>query len=306
MKLGLKISADSQALDRLNDANPPFVEVWFNICDANRYNDLFDELARRRCEVGLHFWGLLDGNIAPNIAYPKTDVIDASIALMRQTIDIASKRHFSYVNIHPGASALSKVDYEAERFDLVSSPVDSDSSTHIFLEHANELSNYADSRGIVFTVETVPARVTNGWYNVHARQTAKNIYELPDTAVVRAAFDGLWVANDFCHTAANVISDNPNSVWKHLNTVTQQLASKTRLIHLGFVMPPFNGTDNHDMLDNPILDTGLAVPNKKQMRDLLKLFQHRDDVWILAEPKEDHVKNYFLVRELLEKSEKEI
>ena len=73
---------------------------------------LFDELKRRDCEVGLHFWGKLDGDISPNIAYPDTSIVTQSMDLMRQTIDIAAHRHFSYVNIHPGAAALSKVDYK--------------------------------------------------------------------------------------------------------------------------------------------------------------------------------------------------
>ncbi|HUD18900.1 MAG TPA: TIM barrel protein [Patescibacteria group bacterium] len=302
MKLGLKVNADRESADRLNGAGPPFVEVWFNVNEKDRYDDLFRELQRRQCQAGLHFWGLLDGNIAPNIAYPDEKVIKESMTLMRQTIDIAARHNCAYVNIHPGASALSKVQYDKERYDVISDPADTDRSIDLFLEHAIELHEYATSKNVVFTVETVPPRITDGWYNATARLRPKNAYELPPRAITRACDAGLWVANDFCHTAANAITDNPDVVFTFLKGITLQLAPKTRLIHLGFVMPPYNGTDNHDELDNPLLQTNQAVPNHHQMIELLRMFQNRDDVWILVEPKEDHVKNYFLAKQLLDEA----
>jgi hypothetical protein len=68
---------------------------------------------------------------------------------------------------------------------------------------------------------------------------------------------------------------------------------------LGYVIPPYNGVDFHDSLDNPLLDTDDAIPNKKEMVKLLKIFENREDVWILVEPKEDHVKNYLLAGKIL-------
>jgi hypothetical protein len=68
------------------------------------------------------------------------------------------------------------------------------------------------------------------------------------------------------------------------------------------MIPPYNGTDNHDTFENPIFKTNNAIPNHRQMIELLKLFINRDDVWILAEPKDDHVKNYFIVKKLLEQA----
>ncbi len=302
MILGLKVNADRESADRLDGAKPPFVEVWFNIIDKDRYNDLFDELAKRHCQIGLHFWGLLDGNIAPNIAYPDERVIKESMALMRQTIDIAAGRHCKYVNIHPGASALSKVHYDKERYDLVSDPVDTDTSIDLFLEHALELHEYAAAKNVVFTVETVPPCITDGWYDPRARLTPKNVYELPPRAITRACDAGLWVANDFCHTAANAITTDPDAVFTFLKGITVHLAPKTRLIHLGFVMPPYNGTDNHDELDNPLLQTNEAVPNHQQFIELLRMFQNRGDVWVLVEPSRNHVKNYFLAKQLIDEA----
>jgi hypothetical protein len=299
MKLGLKVNADAEYLARLDGAHPPFVEVWFNASAPAQYEALFAELARRNCDAGLHFWGQLDNHIAPNIAYPDTQVIEQTMTLMKRTIDIAHQHHFSYVNIHPGASALAKVNYENERYDVVTDPIPTDTSINLFLEHASKLSEYARARNVVFTVETVPARITHGWYDADARNNPNHLYELPVEAIKQAADRGIWVANDFCHTAANIIADNPHDVWTFVRDTTVRLADQTRLIHLGFVMPPYNGTDNHDTLTNPILDTVAAVPNTSQMIELLRLFENRDDVWMLVEPKEDHVTNYLLAQKLL-------
>lgn len=303
MKLGLKVNADDEARERLDGANPPFVEVWFNVNDATRYDGLFDELTSRRIEIGLHFWGLCDDNTAPNLAYPDTRIIRQTKALMQQTIDVAAARSCVYVNIHPGASALSRVNYQQERFDLVTQQIDTAQSIGLFLENASEIRRYAESQGVIFTVETVPVMITDGWYDAAARLTPKTIYELPDSAIIQAAQTGFFVANDFCHTAANVVSPSPQDVFDHLKTVTESLAPQTRLIHLGFVMPPYNGTDNHDMLDNPVFETAAAVPNAKQTVELLTLFRNRDDVYVLVEPKLDHVNNYRLARELVKTAE---
>jgi sugar phosphate isomerase/epimerase len=302
MKLGLKVNADNEFMARLDGAHPSFVEVWFNASAHTHYEGLFAELARRNCDAGLHFWGLLEDHIAPNIAYPDTHVIRESMALMKRTIDIAHTHKFSYVNIHPGASALAKVNYENERYDVVTDAIPTDTAINLFLEHAEELSKYARERNVVFTVETVPARITHGWYDPEARNKPNHLHELPVEAIQQAASRGIWVANDFCHTAANIIADNPHDVWTFVRDTTVRLADKTRLIHLGFVMPPYNGTDNHDMLNNPIFDTDAAVPNKSQMIELLRLFENRQDIWMLVEPKEDHVTNYMLAQKLLDEA----
>lgn len=300
MKLGLKVNADTESFIRLSEASPELAEVWFNINDKDNYTELFNELKRRHSDVGLHFWGMLDNQELPNLAYPDEAITTATMRLMKQTIDIAAEHSFQYVNIHPGSAALIKVDYIRQRYDLISEPVDTDQAIHQFLNFAGELHAYATAKHVVFTVETVPPRITDGWYDENTRLTAKNSYELPASAIQMAAARGLWVANDFCHTASNVIASDADVIWTYLRGFSATVAAATRLIHIGFIMPPFNGSDNHDQLDNPILDTDQAVPNTAQMIELLKLFQNRDDVWILAEPKNDHVKNYFLVKKLLE------
>lgn len=303
MKLGIKVNADAESLERLSGADPALAEVWFNACDPDRYRHLFDELKRRHIDVGLHFWGIAGDSILPNLAYPDNAVRNDSAALMKKTIDIAAKNGFQYVNIHPGASALIHVDYTKERYDIISDPIDTDRSIGLFLESASELSAYANRKNVVFTVETVPPCITDGWYQADTRLTAKRSYELPARAIIAAGQAGISVANDFCHTAANCISDDNSAVWTYLLGTTEMLVPFTKLIHLGFVVPPYNGSDNHDMFTNPVFKTPAAVPDFDQTIQLLKLFRNRSDIWILAEPKEDHVTNYMFVKNMLNQAE---
>jgi len=300
MKLGIKVNADAESFERITRSDAPFAEVWFNVNNEHAYTQLFALMQQRNMRFGLHFWGMLDHNIAPNIAYPDASVVKASMRLIRRTLDIAASHDCPYVNIHPGAAALAKVDYQKERYDCITKPIDIDDAIKLFLENAQSLSAYAKKKHVILTVETVPFRITDGWYDDNTRLTPKNIYELPVSAIVQAARLGLSVANDFCHTAANIIHEDPHAVYTFLYGTTKLLVEQTRLIHLGFVKRPFNGTDNHDSLDNPVLDTSDAVPNIKQMIELLTLFKNRTDVWILVEPKDEHVKNYLLAKKLLE------
>ncbi|MEK7141515.1 MAG: hypothetical protein AAB800_03150 [Patescibacteria group bacterium] len=301
MTLGIKVGLQKQSFLDLSQTQAPFAEVWFNVSQSDDYGDLFDELKRRKCQVGLHFWGALPDGTWTNIAYPDTNLISESLAMIKKTIDIAAQHNFQYVNIHPGCAARVGIDFEKTRMDLRSAPIPFEQSIPLFIENALELHNYARARGVIFTVETLPSRVVKGWYDHEARVNPTmimNVYELPIEALEAASAVGLWIANDFGHTAA-IPSNNLIDLWKHLKAKTITLAPQTRLIHLGFVTPPFNGTDIHNMLDPKLLDSDDAMPNKKQMIELLKIFKNRDDVWILTEPNGGHTENYFLAQKIL-------
>ncbi len=304
MILGIKVGLQKQSFLDITQTNAPFAEVWFNVSQMDDYTELFDTLKARRMQVGLHYWGALEDGTWTNIAYPDTELINRSVSMMQTAIDTASRHGFQYVNIHPGCAARVGIDFDRHRMDLRSAPVPWDQSIPIFLENAKKLNDYACERNVVFTVETLPSRVVKGWYDTAARANPAmimNVYELPIEALEQAAADGLWIANDFCHTAA-IPSSDPSALWQYLKSKTIALAPQTRLIHLGFVTAPFNGTDIHNMLDPTVLNSDSAMPNKLQMIELLRLFQNRDDIWILTEPKDRHVENYFLAKKILEEA----
>lgn len=304
MKLGIKVGPRQQSISDLDATQAPACEVWFNISKFPDYEELFTDLRKRKIDVGLHFWGALPDGTWANIAYPDQTLIDESLKLMRQTIDIAAQNNFQYVNIHPGSSAKIKIDLVGQNFDLLAEPINFDLAKQLFIENVKNLNDYALNRNIVFTVETVPQKAAKtNWYDVNSRLNPISLYELSSPAIIAAANHGIFVANDFGHSAANLITDDAKAIWHFLKNLTEMLAPATRLIHLGFLQPPYNGTDIHDMLDNPLLETDKIIPNKNQMIELLKLFKNRDDVWIITEPREDHAKNFFLAQKILEQAQ---
>lgn len=303
MTLGIKVGPNKQSFVDLAQTNAPFAEVWFNIARADEYTELFDELKRRKAQVGLHFWGVLDGGISAGFGYLDQSILKDSADLVKKTIDIAAANKFQYVNIHPGNRAIVKMDLDRMDYPYVSDPIPLPQAQDIFLKEVTDLHQYAKDRSVVLTVETVSRLVVKtNWYNPASRLKPLDIYQLPVASIQAAGDHGIAVANDFVHTATDPISDNPQDIWKFLYSTTQTLAPATRLIHLGFLVPPYNGTDNHDSLDNPVLDTDQALPNKRQMIELLKLFQNRDDVWILVEPNGRHGENYFLAQKILDEA----
>lgn len=300
MTLGIKVGPQRQSFLDLRETNAPFAEVWFNIARTDEYNELFDELKRRKMQVGLHFWGVLDGGISPGFGYPDSSILKGSSDVIKKTIDIAAANIFQYVNIHPGSRAVVKMDLERMDYPYVSDPIPLPQAQDLFLEEVTKLHQYARDRNIVLTVETVSRLLQKtDWYNPESRLKPMDIYQLPVASVQAAADRGIAVANDFVHTATDPASDNPQNIWKFLYSTTQTLAPATRLIHLGFLVPPYNGTDNHDTLENSMLTTDQALPNRHQMIQLLKCFKNRDDVWILVEPNGHHAENFRLAQKIL-------
>ena len=299
MKLGIKVSLQSYSLSDINQVHPQAAEVWFDISRTQEYSGLFRKLSILRVETGLHFWGSLADGTLVNISYPDKELNKASMNLIKKAIDIAAQNHFVYVNIHPGSQARVKVNFRAMKYLAVDNPTELSGAINRFIDNALMLSEYARSRSVVFTVETV-SRLSplKDWYNPESRLTPINIYDLPIEAIELSARHKIAIANDFVHTATHAPSTEPTAIWEFLKAKTQKLLSQTKLIHLGFLIPPFNGVDNHDMLDNPIFNTNRAVPNRTQVKELLSLYKDKD-VWIITEPRANHAKNYLLAQKLL-------
>lgn len=298
----MKVSSDRNSAQEVTATRPQMVEVWYNATRPDDYSNLFAFLKRQPLDTGLHYWGVLPNGLLTNIAYPDPNIWKPSLALIRATIDTAARNHFSYVNIHTDMRALLNVNFSSMQISVASKPAQTGICIRTYLENVASIKTYAEGRGIVLTVETIPQRDTTSWKLNRDRRDAVDLYQLPIDVQLELAARRFAIANDFAHTACNVISEDRGAVWRFLYDTTKTLAAATRLIHFGFIIPPYNGVDFHDSLDNQVLNSVNAIPNKKQMMELLKLFDNRDDVWILVEPKADHVKNYFLAKKILLKA----
>jgi hypothetical protein len=301
MKLGIKVGPQKSSIPDLEATHAPFAEVYLDINRLDEYTGLFNYLKNHHIETGLHYWASLKDKICSNIAYPDSEILKESQQLIQKTIDIADKFGFQYVNIHPGSRSLVRFDMTNQVFELLTKPIPTEESINIFLENATRLDAYAKSKNVDLTIETVPIRVTNEyWIKPRNEQIPINVYELPIEALFRAKEKGLNIANDFGHTAASIDSQNSDLIRKHLDVSTIRLANQTKLIHLGFIAKPYNGTDFHDSLTNPVLETDQAIPNKKQMIQLLHIYPKNQKIWILVEPNASHIENYFAAKKLLE------
>lgn len=299
MKLGIKIAPGNAWKADIESSHPSMVEIWYNAGRPDDYNGIFAYLADKPIDVGLHFWGTTAGLLA-NTSYPDHVISKQSLALIRATIDAAALHHCAYVNVHPDLYSLLEVNLSTLDIRVASKQADKAAIEQTFLHNMRDLNTYATRKSVVFTVETAPSRDTSTWKPNRDRTRVINTHPIPFRIYDDLAGQNIAIANDFCHTACNVRSDDRSRILQFLIAATRRLARVTKLIHAGFVVPPYNGVDFHDSLDNPIFDTARAIPNKSEMIELLRFFKNRDDVWILVEPKSDHPKNYFLARELLE------
>lgn len=301
MKLGIKVGPQQSSIDDLNTTNPDMCEVWFDVNRTDEYATIFTKLKTMHIDVGLHFWGVLPDNTWANIAYPDSQLNDTSYRLIEQTIEIAASHGFSYVNIHPSSRAQINLDLKTYIFSVIKPPVDEKIAIENFLKYSIRLSERAKQLGVILTVETVPARVKNNyWVNPDDRSNVINVFELGLDSIRAAAHAGIAIANDFCHTASSYIDSDRTRIWKQVLQTTTDLAPQTKLLHLGFLIPPYNGTDFHGDLDHPAFETTEAIPNIPEFITLLKMFINRPDVWALVEPKSDHIKNYNLAKKLID------
>jgi sugar phosphate isomerase/epimerase len=300
MKLGIKVGLQKTSIQDLETTNPDMCEVWFDVNRSGEYSDLFAALKTMNTDVGLHFWGVLPDSTWANIALPDHDLNTASYAMMERTIEIAASHGYSYVNIHPGSRARIALNLTTNIFTVMTPPVGENDATDNFLQYATKLSERAKHLGVTLTIETVPARVKNDFWTNPSNPDVVNVHELGLPAIFKAADAGIAIANDFGHTAASFIDTDRNRIWQNTLQTTTTLAPITRLLHLGFVLPPYDGSDFHGDLDHPSLDTYDAIPNASEFITLIKLFVDRPDVWALVEPQTDHVKNYALAKKYIE------
>jgi len=302
MKLGIKSGLLGDSLHDITVTRPEFTEIWFNITNSDAYEPLFEGLKKASVPAALHFWGITKDGYYPTCSYPDQELINESLSLMKRTIDIAANHHCLYVNIHPGVTTKTHLDFSKKIFKVVQKTKNSAIGEQLFFEHIQVLDAYAKSRGVLLTVETVPTRVVTPWHGPRNTPTTK-MYEIPlETLQKAATLYGIAIANDFGHTAGNIIATSREHVWDFLRTHTKRMAPMTRLLHISFLEAPFNGTDFHDDLDNIHFLTGQTVPTYMQMQNLLQLFLNRNDVYALVEPPTDHQKNFRLLKNLVQKA----
>lgn len=302
MKLGIKIGLKSNWQADLEATEPEFCEIWFHSGKIGQYQPLFEFIQKLGIGVGLHFWGVLDDGTLANLAYPNNKILNASRQLVKNTIDCAAQYNAVYVNLHPTGRVLTHVNFEAEEFTPYSPLADLNQTRSILQESLTQQADYARRKNVPLCVESVPPlALGNPWRGKSGSIKPMDIGEFPISEFADVLHtNNLYFSNDFGHTGANIISDNRTSVKNFLFDTTRQLASRTKLLHIGYIIPPYNGIDYHGNLYDAKLQSDAAVPNFTELKQLLGIFKDRSDVYALVEPESDHTGNYKFLKNLVE------
>lgn len=302
MFTGIKIGLTDWK-NKLIQTKPSVCEVYFRLDKKEEYQEMFNFLQKNKISTGLHFWGFLPGNYLPNLAFADSQIALASKKLLKQTIDIASQRHFSYVNFHPGSFFLAKVDFEKLCFIPTKKQSSFSEGKKFLLRNALELNDYAKKRGVDFLLETITCRDPENWYHAQGRQKTFNLKNVSVKILVKLSQKGIKICNDMNHTLMDEISADKDFLWQKLIEKTKFLLPMTKVVHLNTMIPPFNGTDSHHGFTAEDYQIG-AFPPKEKIIEFLKLFQNKD-VWIIPEPYKNHRKNYQIIKEMIKLTEKE-
>ena len=273
-------------------------EIWFRVDKKDDYREMMDWLKKHEVQAGLHYWGLAQGDIKPNLMTKDKQVRQETIEQMRQTIEIGAAINGAYVNVHPGARALEKMDFaKGEQVLIENSFTEEAEAERLLLEALGELNSYAKENGVLLTVETLPGRESR---HIEKRQGIYDPGNPPLELMRRVAEAGFWLANDLTHSASSLglkIGEREN-LFEELLKFTKDIADQTKLVHVNTVAPPLdNGTDSHD----GILADDFAknvFPDKAQLKQLLQVFRNREDVFLVPEPKSKMGENYLALREV--------
>lgn len=295
IKTGPKNFAEGQKV--ITDLGASMCEVWFDVTKAASYTDMLAWLSRNNVSFGLHHWGVINGNIKTNISTQDERIRNETIEQIKRTIDIGQDIGCAYVNAHPGAQAIETINFTDWKQTMIPGKhTPADASKKLFLEAGQELTQYANDRGVLLTIESITARESA---ISHDRFDIYDPSNTPLTTLEEFARKGGWFANDISHTGSHflVSEKSPEAAWDAVMEFSQRLAPRTRLIHMNVITPPYNGTDSHD----GITEADLAqetLPNKQGVIDFLQLFKDRDDVFVVNEPKGDVAGNYLALQRL--------
>lgn len=306
MKLGIKTGLRNDWKKDIETTRPDFCEIWFDASKPAAYTDLFSYLHQQSVPFGLHYWGATKDGILSNIAYPDANIIKESLQLLTDTIELAASHECIYVNFHPCGRLLTRVDFEKETFGILTKEADMTTCITNFFESVSSLARIASANGVTLTVESAPSYSSAGeWMGASGRVKTLDIGEFR-TELIVDIYDipGIYFANDLGHTAANVVSHAREKPLQYLKNIARRLKKKTRLLHVSYLIPPYNGTDYHGSLTYDEFNSPAAMPNHAETIELLKLYKDLPEICALVEPETNHIANFFALKSLVLESQK--
>lgn len=294
LKPGIKVGPQAEGLQNLIESQAKYAEIWYRVDWETRYNAIFEYISTNDIQAGLHFWGLLEGSLQPNLAYPNDKISAQTLQLMKQNIDVAAKHQANYVNVHVGNASLDEMNLDEHWLKTVpGSEVDMALAEQTAEKNILELHDYAEAQGVRLIVESIPSQDAEQWNDRSGRLHTHPSHALSNKFLERMGRQhGININNDISHTAAELITGSRKDLWFYLEERTKALAPSTVLVHCNTLMPPFNGTDSHNGILAEDFDSNV-FPTREQFSDILKILARcGHNVWIIGEPTAKHVENY--------------
>lgn len=294
-RAGIKLGPSDWKV-RLEESEAKFAEIWYRVDRAPEYLELFKVLKALNVSFGLHFWAVTKSGHEANIAYPSPER-EESIDLIKLCLDVASEIKASYVNIHTGNRGLSKIDFEKRElvFDKHFPIISNEESVALRNSALLELGDYAKSVNVRLLVESIPAKTANGdWADRSTRLKPIDAFPTGLEGLIDLCERGIiGFTNDFCHQFSMHYDKEREVLWDLFYKETLALAPYTYLVHANTLTPPYNGTDEHAGILGEDFGVEGVFPTKSEFLELLlMLSRNGHDVWVVGEPKEEHVRNY--------------
>lgn len=300
MYLGIKVGPDNWREKLCTGLCVQHVEIYYDFDLADDYAPLYAWLRAHGVQARLHASTSLPGGVYATLATPNAAVRQASIALLKRTLDVAAENGLDGVVVHSGSVLVPRL--RGGRVEVIGPEAPLDEGLRWLRAALDELAAHGRARGVEPLIENMPGREYAAYAPVD-RSTGVDVRFVPYPALAELGEAGFSLCVDLAHLYTEVMVDpRAGGAGGDLHASVRQAAARlapyARHVHLSTVTPPWNGTDGHTGFLEGDYARG-AIPGREALLALLELFAGRG-VWLIPEPMggaEVHLEN---VRRLAE------
>jgi sugar phosphate isomerase/epimerase len=226
-------------------------------------------------------------------------VRQASISLVRRTLDVAAAQGMRFVVLHPGSYVNWGI-WQGRCF-TTGAPASPVEANRRVVDEVARLAAHGRERGVELLAENLPA-YDYASYEPMNRDQVLDVGFLPCAVVREMGERGVGLCVDNGHVYAELMARAPGEdCFTEAMEATLALVPYTRHVHVSTIVPPWNGTDSHNGFLQEDYAQG-AVPTRDQLLAWLRLFDGRD-LWVIPEPyggPDVHLANYRLLKTWME------
>jgi sugar phosphate isomerase/epimerase len=300
MHLGIKVGPDNWREKLINELYVRHVEIYHNFNLQEDYAPLYAWLRANGVQGRLHASTPLPGGVFCTLGTPDAEVRGMSVAMLKRTIDVATKAGLDGVVIHAGSYLVPRL--REGRVEVTGPNTVAKEGQRWLRATLDELADYGRERGVEPLIENMPGREFAGYEPVDC-SVGVDVRFVSYETLCELGQAGFSLCVDLAHLYAELmVQEGVNGrLHERVREAAVRLAPYARQVHLSTVTPPWNGTDGHSGFLKSDYAQG-AIPDRTQLLALLEPFAGRD-VWVIPEPlggPKVHLDNYRRLAEWLE------